>query len=299
MSRLYGEGPRRGWPRRVAAGVAVLAFTGAIAVIVPGGARGVTDIFRVSDGSAATPTAPTPAGATPPAGAGAVPTTPGSTTPLVASEAPVPPADIGSDVGSDIGSDGGSSTGPVGGSIATPTTAAAVEVDTLQTVPALRDVIIEIDGTPLATDALGRVAVPAALRHGTIEVMGQVAEPMLQQVTFARWADGGTDPSRPLDTLIGPIAQIGLTVLSNVVVQTSATSSLQTTVRFVSAAGAIDLDTATPTWVVATRVLPVPGGIVAEPITYQAAALIDGDRTVPLAPQAFFPTPEALWEVQI
>ena len=87
-------------------------------------------------------------------------------------------------------------TAPTAAPTVPPSSAARREVESLQTVPAIRDLVVEINGRRYATGADGTVAVLPEDRHGAVTVVGIRAEPALLQATFTGWADGSTAPTR-------------------------------------------------------------------------------------------------------
>lgn len=196
-------------------------------------------------------------------------------------------------------------TAPVSTSVrtATPTTVApttgaeavASTVIAVQTVPAVRDFIFEIDGRRVATDRDGRVAVASGDR--IVSVVGIQADPALQLVDFASWGDGDTHISRALNALggSGPVAQVGVSIRSRVVVR-SGQPNRAGSADFASTAGTVHFDLNQPRWVLAARAVVTSGGFFEERLTYTLKSVtFDGtDKPVPTT-QQFTPTPEALW----
>lgn len=187
-------------------------------------------------------------------------------------------------------------------SVNMPTTSAPVslpEVQMIQIVPATRDVIVRIDGTDMASDALGRIALPADHRHGTIEVIGRNAEPIVQRVDFTSWGDGNTSTSRSLDDLSGPVAQIGFSIDSRVIVATTPATPAGEGVHitFASAATTVDVPVGETQWLPTMQAVPTADGLIARALTYTAQTInVDGLSTQ-LPPQQFTASPEALWTV--
>ena len=169
---------------------------------------------------------------------------------------------------------------------------AAVPVTRIQTVPAVRDVIIEVDGRQMATDASGAITLTGADSGGTLRVVGTVADPPVQTVEFATWGDGSPAPERLLGSLDGPVAQVGLLVRSRVVLRSPEPTAAGTTASFTSNAGVGQLPLDEPTWVPAAFAAPTADGLTAVDATYALEALSDGRPTVA---QVFRPTPEATW----
>lgn len=173
-----------------------------------------------------------------------------------------------------------------------------VPVETIAVVPSQRDVIVEIDGVRLASDDEGRIAVPELLRGGTVTVIGRAAEPVVEQVAFSAWADGDTRAVRPLAGITGPVAQLGLTVSTNVTVVSTTPTPEGAAVRFSSADGVVEVPVGASQWVVATLPVGGPSGLTTVDLTYTAVSIVDETGATELPSQAFAPTPEALWEVR-
>lgn len=177
---------------------------------------------------------------------------------------------------------------------------AASAVEVVQVVPPLRDVLVRVDGVALASDALGRISIPEDHRNGTIEIVGRDAEPVVQQVTFMTWEDGATTATRSLNELAGPVAQIGFSVASRVVVNTNP-SVPDANVTFSSQAGEVTLQVGQPQWLVGTRAtkISVAPGFTLETLTYTSLAISEGAGAQrALKAQLFVATPEVLWTVQ-
>lgn len=188
---------------------------------------------------------------------------------------------------------------------ATPATASSVagatrassrpEVAALQTVPALRDVIVVVNGKRYVTAADGTIDIAPADRHGTVEVIGLRADPPLVQATFSTWLDGVTDAQRPLDDVDGPVAMLGFSVAYRV--QVAAGTAADGTVTFDSAGGPVQLTVGQPTFVTAARAAMGDGTMHVESLTYTARTLTRGPSSASINPVTFTPTPEALWRV--
>jgi hypothetical protein len=182
---------------------------------------------------------------------------------------------------------------------ATSTSAALPEVQMIQIVPPTRDVIVRINGGDMASDALGRIALPADQRHGTIEVIGRNAEPIVQRVDFTAWVDGNTSTLRSLDDLSGPVAQIGFSIDSRVIVDTTPATPVGADVHvtFASAAATVDLPLGETNWLPTMQAMPTANGLVSRTFTYTAQTIdVDGVSSQ-LLPQQFTASPEALWTV--
>jgi len=178
--------------------------------------------------------------------------------------------------------------------VSTPAGLAEPAVTTIRTVPAVRDVILDIDGRQVATDAAGTVTVTADEADAIVTVIGTVAEPAVQTATFGMWADGSTEPERSLDTVAGPVAEIGLLVRSRVVVAAVDPRAAGTTATFDTPFGAVDLELGAPAWVPATVAVASADGLVATDLTYSLRGLSDGSAS---SAQTFRPTPEATWRI--
>lgn len=207
-----------------------------------------------------------------------------------------PPARTGSPSGQETEVASKPPLAPVGG--ASPGRAV---VTTLQVVPALRDVIVVVGGARYSTDALGRVEL-AAEHHGQVaEVIGLTAQPSLARAEFTGWADGVTDPVRPLASVDGPVATLGFEVRHRVLVDVSEELARDVgrsaTVRLDTGRGEIELRVGTATWVLAMVAERTEQGLVARPVSYTATSLESGGVDVVLAPTTFIASPEATWTV--
>jgi hypothetical protein len=169
------------------------------------------------------------------------------------------------------------------------------EVSTLQTVPTVRDLVVEINGHRYATADDGSIAIDPADRHGTATVVGVRDAPALLQATFTSWADGAPQPTRPLDEVDGPVAQLGFTINYRVVVKVG--DATDGTVSFDSAAGSVDVPVGVPTFVPAVRATRGDGPMTIEQITYTARTITRGGATSTLAGVTFTPAPEAVWRL--
>lgn len=164
----------------------------------------------------------------------------------------------------------------------------------LQMVPPRRDVIVDVGGRRLASDANGRVALPAVAPDTPVQILGVLALPMLQSVEFVAWADGATDATRSIGTLGGPVVDVGLLVSSRV---TATAGPDARRLVLESTAGEVEIPVGDPTWVPATRAVVQPGGFVVEEVAYSARTIVTETAEIPVGPQAFVPTPEAIWAV--
>ena len=175
------------------------------------------------------------------------------------------------------------------------TAAPRAEVTTLQTVPALRDVVVVINARQYVSAPDGTIAVDPADRHGSVEVVGIHSDPPLLQATFTGWADGVASATRPLDEVDGPVAQLGFTVSYRV--EVVAGTAADGTVSFDSVAGAVSLPIGVPTFVAAARAVAAVQGLTAETITYTARTITRGKGSAAITVATFTPAPEALWRV--
>jgi hypothetical protein len=181
-------------------------------------------------------------------------------------------------------------------SIAPATTATAhAEVTTLQTVPALRDVVVVINARQYVSAPDGSIAVDPADRHGAVEVVGIHSDPPLLQATFTGWADGVASATRALDEVDGPVAQLGFTVAYRV--EVVAGTAADGTVSFDSVAGAVSMPIGVPTFLAAARAVASVQGLTVETITYTARTITRGKGSAAITAAAFTPAPEALWRV--
>ncbi len=176
---------------------------------------------------------------------------------------------------------------------------AAVEVSSIQVVPAVRDVIVQINGTMMASNDLGMIEVPPASRHGSITYIGIRSTPALRQVDFIGWDDGSQAATRPLDRLEGPTAQIGLVVRSRVMVTTTAPEPVAGDIQFTSEAGPLQLTIGQPTWVMSDRAIAGGEGFTPQSLTYSTQSLLSAGVALPVAVQSFTAAPEAQWMVTV
>jgi hypothetical protein len=149
----------------------------------------------------------------------------------------------------------------------------------------VRDLIIDVGGRRLATDADGSITLDDGDADATVSVVGTIADPPIQTVGFATWGDGDRRAERAVSSLTGPVATIGL-VVERRVLATAADGAADRTVTFGSDLGDVQLELGRPTWVPATVAAPSGTGLVAAEVTY---SLPSG--------QTFRPTPEATWRI--
>ena len=170
-----------------------------------------------------------------------------------------------------------------------------VAVSTLQIVPALRGVVVDIGGQRFVSDADGAIQVPSVRQHGVATVIGIADQPSLRRVGFLQWADGDRRTMRSLDSLSGPVAQIGFTLSYRVVVQVPGDGPA--VVRFTSEAGPVSLKNGSAQWVPAAQAVGGPGGLTTQEFSYVVSTYERGGVATPVPAQTFLSSPEALWRV--
>lgn len=172
-----------------------------------------------------------------------------------------------------------------------------VAVERIQTVPAVRDIIVEIGGRRLATDGSGSISVPSDLSGSPVQLVGLVAEPQIQSVGMIAWSDGETSPQRSLADVDGPVLLLGLELSSRVFVEVDPSLPDLDTVEFVSSDGErISLPTSGPSWVVSDRVVnDGDGEFGTERLEYAIDTAQFDD--IALASATYQPRPEAVWRV--
>jgi hypothetical protein len=174
-----------------------------------------------------------------------------------------------------------------------------VAVTWIQTVPAVRDLIVRINGVNMATDGNGQISISPSQQEATIEVVGRKDSPTLQQVAFTGWADGRTNATRSLSEIRGPIAQIGVAVSSRVTVALDGIDTPNARVDLGSVAEPISIVVGQPQWVVQTKAVANSGALFTQAITYTPTSITLRDSTVlTAAPQQLAATPEALWTIR-
>ncbi len=170
-----------------------------------------------------------------------------------------------------------------------------VPLQTIQLVPALRDVIVDIGGREYVSDSTGSIAVGSADQDAMFEFVGVRAVPSLRDVAFGRWADGSPNSERALSEIDGPVTQVGVVLSHRVTVSTQETVPERARVVFESAAGRVRLAVGRTAWVPAVRAVETPAGLASEQLTYESEQLVVGDDVSEISGQDFDPTPEALW----
>lgn len=207
--------------------------------------------------------------------------------PAVAVLPPIPPA----------------SAGPVGGAtietVATSSTvtATAPPVRSLQTVPAVRDLIVEIGGRRHSTDGSGAITVAGLDPDAQVLVVGVLADPPIQKVEFVGWADGAGDAPRALRTLAGPVAWLALSLSSRVTVTLADGTTGPATAEFDTEGGAMRVAVGLPTWLVDRRAVRGDAGLTVQQLHYTASSVATSAGSASVAPQTFVATPEARWVV--
>ena len=178
-----------------------------------------------------------------------------------------------------------------------PITAALVAVTTLQTVPPIRDLVVEIGGQRYSTDGAGAIAVGTIDPAAEVVVIGVLAEPPVQQVQFLGWADmSGTAP-RALRTLAGPVAELALSLSSRVTVALANGRAGYATVQFDTERGAVGVAVETPTWLVDQRAVRDDDGLTVQQLHYTVREVVTSAGTEAATAQVFVATPEARWVV--
>lgn len=169
-------------------------------------------------------------------------------------------------------------------------------VESIVIVPAFRDIIMSIDGQPVASDSTGTIAVPPESGDRVIEFVGSRAEPPLRQFELVGWGDTSTAAMRRVAELPGPVVELGLQTRVRVVVDVGpGAASAEAVVFSAPELGEITVPVGEPTWVPETTVRLSDGRFEAVAVSYVAVAIIaDGERT-PAQTLRFDPTPEARW----
>lgn len=171
----------------------------------------------------------------------------------------------------------------------------AAPVVFIQTVPAVRNLIMRVDGRTLATNAEGAVALTADEADAVVEVVGLAAEPSIERVALVQWSDGSRELERSMLGAPGPVLQIGLEVRNRVFVELAESAPAVETLRFVSTTGdELTIEVGSPAWVPRSRAVPAPdGSMVAEMVEFR---LEPGDDALMAATYAA--EPEATWVVE-
>lgn len=209
--------------------------------------------------------------------------------------APAPSTAVTDDVATPA--DGASTVPPTTVAASSTSVAEAPPVRSIQTVPAVRDVIVAVDGREVATDSSGAIELGPGDADATIEILGIRSDPPLERVEFMAWSDGSTVAARRLDGVAGPTVQVGLRVQRRVVVTAGPASTSSTTLELTSGAGPIEVAVGEPVWVTALRAVPSDTGLVAEELTYVARTVGTETASRPVEPQRFVASPEAIWVV--
>jgi hypothetical protein len=175
------------------------------------------------------------------------------------------------------------------------TVTATHPVTSLQTVPPVRDLIVEIGGQRYSSDASGAIPVAGLDPHAQVVVIGVLADPPIQQVEFLGWADGASNAPRALRTLSGPVASLALSLSSRVTVAVADGTTGPATVEFDTEDGPVFVELGAPTWLLDQRAVRGNAGLTVQQLQYTAKSFSRAARVSPLLPQVFLATPEAQW----
>ncbi len=169
----------------------------------------------------------------------------------------------------------------------------ALQVVSIQTVPAVRNLIVEIDGRRVATDARGAIDLAPDDIDAEIEVIGLTAVPALSEVEFLQWSDGNTDQIRSVAEMPGPVIQLGLRVSNRVIVEIDESAPPATFVEFVSdQVGQFAVSVGEPTFLVSQQARPINEALLAETIEYT----VDPSQA-DYARSTFQARPESIWTI--
>jgi hypothetical protein len=175
------------------------------------------------------------------------------------------------------------------------TTTSSAPLIAIQTVPAIADVVVRIDGTEVVSDANGVIAVPQTTTDGDVELVGLRHESPSHRVGFTGWGDGDTRSVRPLATIDGPFAQVGFELSYLVEAAVGPVPPGGATVTFTSEVGPVVLVVGEPTWVVASRAVSSPEGIVGQQLTFTASVFQRGSTLTPSGVKCVA-LPMAVWQ---
>ncbi|MEO6654167.1 MAG: hypothetical protein ABIP17_16090 [Ilumatobacteraceae bacterium] len=143
----------------------------------------------------------------------------------------------------------------------------APQVVSIQTVPVVRNLIVEIGGRRVATDARGAIDLAPAEFEAEIEVIGLTAVPALSEVEFVQWSDGNTDRIRSAADMPGPVIELGLQVSNRVIVELDESAPQATFITFVSdQVGQFAVPVGEPTFLVSQQARAIDGALIAETI---------------------------------
>lgn len=173
----------------------------------------------------------------------------------------------------------------------------AEPVRAIQLVPALRDVIVRIDGQDIASDDEGVVLVPETSVGGDVGFVGLRAQPALREVSFGSWSDGDMRAERSLADLEGPVVEIGLVVSNRVTVSTRESVPAGSEIEFESPAGSMVLTVGRTAWVPSVRAVQSVEGFEEQSLFYTTRSLLTPEAVIEIGAADFEPTPEALWVV--
>lgn len=168
----------------------------------------------------------------------------------------------------------------------------APQVVSIQTVPAVRDLLFELDGRMVATDERGVLDLEPGDFDARIEVIGIDAQPALSEVEFVQWSDGSADTIRSLADVPGPIVQLGLVVRNRVVVRLAESSTRADVVSFrTDRFGSIDVPVGEPTFLVHRFAVPADGALIESTAEY---VRVGGPDDV-----VFRARPESTWTIDL
>ncbi|MEO6570953.1 MAG: hypothetical protein ABIO83_05345 [Ilumatobacteraceae bacterium] len=169
----------------------------------------------------------------------------------------------------------------------------APQVVSIQTVPVVRDLIVEIDGRRVATDARGAIDLNPDDFDAKITVIGVTAVPALSEVEFVQWSDGNTDRIRSAAGMPGPVIQLGLRVSNRVIVEIDGSAPPAAFITFISdQVGQFAVPVGEPTFLVSQQARPIDGALIVETVEYTVDAS-QGDY----ATTTFRASPESLWRI--
>lgn len=166
----------------------------------------------------------------------------------------------------------------------------------VQTVPAVRDVVIAVDGRLVSTDAAGRVVLTGLRDDTIVDVLGIQAEPAIAQVDVTIWSDGSTEGTRVASSFDDRTVELGLAVRHRVTV-VSDDERIDAVSFDDGAGGALDLAVGAPAWVTAQRTVLVDGALRTERVAYAAVSGVSGGVRRAVVRDEFEAAPESLWRV--
>jgi hypothetical protein len=168
----------------------------------------------------------------------------------------------------------------------------------IQTVPAVRDFVVEVDGRAFSSDASGLIEIGDQGAAAVITVVGIVAVPPLEQVEFLAWSDGTRALARTVGSVRGPTVQLGVVVKDRITVAVQPPDARTSLVTFSTEGGIVVLQEGSPQWVIRSRAVADGDAVIEQDLTYTVESMtIDGSPAV-VAPSTFIPSPEAIWTIQ-